>query len=208
MELGYECQAVLREQLGRYDYYCYQEDDLIPRDPLWFQKLTWFNQFAGEDCLLQPHRYEVSTRQGFRKAYIDGDLPLDKTLLYQDIGDRWQLSFDAFGRRVRFLRPKNPHAGCYFLTAAQFEHWMCKPYFLDRERSFYSHLESAATLGIMRTFRIYKPAPEHAGLFEIQHAGDAWTRKLDARNQCVSSRVRMSRAVGVGRQNVVPPKTE
>lgn len=182
MELGYECQAVLREQLGRYDYYCYQEDDLILHDPLWFQKLAWFRQLAGDECLLQPHRYEISTGQGFRKAYIDGDLPLDKTLPYQDIGDRWQLSFDVLGQGIRFIRPKNPHAGCYFLTARQFEQWSRQPYFLDRERSFYSHLESAATLGIMRTFRVYKPAPDHAGFFEIEHAGSAWTERLGRRN--------------------------
>jgi len=182
MELGYECQAVLREQLGRYDYYCYQEDDLILHDPLWFQKLAWFRQLAGDECLLQPHRYEISTGQGFRKAYIDGDLPLDKTLPHQDIGDRWQLSFDVLGQGIRFIRPKNPHAGCYFLTARQFEQWSRQPYFLDRERSFYSHLESAATLGIMRTFRVYKPAPDHAGFFEIEHAGSAWTERLGRLN--------------------------
>lgn len=181
LELGFECQDVLREQLGNYDYYCYQEDDLIPHDPLWFHKLAWFNQCAGDECLLQPNRFEGSTDQGFRKTYIDGDLPLEKTLPYQDIGDQRQLNMDAFGTRVRFLRPMNPHAGCYFLTESQLDRWTRKPYFLDRASKFYSPLESAATLGIMRTFRIYKPAPECASFFEIEHAGDAWTRKLDAR---------------------------
>jgi hypothetical protein len=38
--------------------------------------------------------------------------------------------------------------------------------FFDRDTSFIGPLESAATLGIMRAFRIYKPAPEHAAFLE------------------------------------------
>ena len=50
------------------------------------------------------------------------------------------------------------------------ESWASKPYFLDRDISFAGPLESAATLGIMKTFRVYKPAPASAGFFEIRHA--------------------------------------
>lgn len=32
--LGFECQKILRENLGKYDYYCFMEDDLIINDPL------------------------------------------------------------------------------------------------------------------------------------------------------------------------------
>ena len=39
-------------------------------------------------------------------------------------------------------------------------------------------LESAATLGIMRAFRIYKPAPENASFLEIEHHGSAFIRQL------------------------------
>jgi hypothetical protein len=35
-------------------------------------------------------------------------------------------------------------------------------------------LESVATLGIMRTFRIYKPSPAYASFLEVQHFGTAF----------------------------------
>ena len=38
--LGFECQAVLRDALGRCDYYAYLEDDLILLDPWFFRKLA------------------------------------------------------------------------------------------------------------------------------------------------------------------------
>ena len=43
-----------------------------------------------------------------------------------------------------------------------------------RDTSFLGPLESAATLGILRTFSIYKPAPENAAFLEIAHAGNAF----------------------------------
>jgi hypothetical protein len=50
-------------------------------------------------------------------------------------------------------------------------HWANQTYFLDRDISFVGSLESAATLGIMKTFRIYKTSPEQASFLEIQHFG-------------------------------------
>jgi hypothetical protein len=54
------------------------------------------------------------------------------------------------------------------------EYWARQPYFLDRDVSFVGPLESAATLGIMRTFRVYKPAAESASFLEIEHFGTAF----------------------------------
>ena len=85
------------------------------------------------------------------------------------------------GVPVAFRRTLNPHSGCFFLNAAQMEHWARQPYFLNRDTSFIGPLESAATLGIMRTFRVYKPVPEHASFLEIQHWGDGWIRRLAQR---------------------------
>ena len=54
------------------------------------------------------------------------------------------------------------------------KHWTEQPYFLDRERSFFSPTESAATLGLMRTFRVYKPELAMASFLEIEHYGSGW----------------------------------
>jgi hypothetical protein len=75
----------------------------------------------------------------------------------------------ALDVQVRFRPARNPHSGCYFLTGEQMAHWARQPHFLDRDISFIGPLESAATLGILQTFSIYKSAVEHAGFLEIQH---------------------------------------
>jgi hypothetical protein len=169
--LGFECQAVLRDCLGQYDYYCFLEDDLIIHDPWFFVKLNWFTQQAGDISLLQPNRYEVSTQTLTCKAYIDGNLAPRVTAAFQNVKEQSELNGKIMGMAIAFRRPLNPHSGCYFLNANQMAHWASQPYFLDRDTSFVSPLESAATLGIMKTFRVYKTQPEQASFFEIQHFG-------------------------------------
>jgi hypothetical protein len=50
--------------------------------------------------------------------------------------------------------------------------------FLDMDASFISPLESSATLGIMKTFRVYKPATQNTNFLEIQHFGDSFLRLI------------------------------
>lgn len=169
--LGFECQVVLRDCLGQYDYYCFLEDDLILHDPWFFAKLDWFTQQTGDLSILQPNRYEVSPSTLTCKTYIDGNLAPKATALFQNVEEKPQLEGSFLGMTIQFLRALNPHSGCYFLNARQMEHWVSQPHFLDRDIRFVSPLESAATLGIMKTFRVYKPAPEQANFLEIQHFG-------------------------------------
>ena len=171
MLLGFECQAILRDCLGHYDFYCFLEDDLILHDPWFFAKLNWFTEQAGDSCLLQPNRYEISTHSLVCKAYIDGDLAPQVTAPFQHIQEHPKIDGKIMGLPITFRRALNPHSGCYFLNANQMAHWASQPYFLDRDTSFVGPLESAATLGIMKTFRVYKPAPEQANFLEIQHFG-------------------------------------
>lgn len=63
MLLGFECQALLRDCLGAYDYFCFLEDDIILHDPWLFVKLNWFNKQVGDNALLQPNRYELSPQE-------------------------------------------------------------------------------------------------------------------------------------------------
>ena len=171
MLLGYDCHTVLHDRLGSYDYYGYLEDDLILHDPWFFHKLSWFCKWAGDDKLLQPNRYEVGPHHLLQKAYLDGRLALRCTEKYQNIQDSPELTADILGVNVRFNRTPNPHSGCFFLNARQMEHWVKQPYFLDREWGFIGPLESAASLGIQRAFKVYKPAFENADFLEIQHYG-------------------------------------
>jgi predicted O-methyltransferase YrrM len=178
MRLGFECHAVLRDRCGQYDYYGYLEDDLILHDPWFFEKLIWFNKAVGNSCLLQPNRYESSPLGAVRKLYVDGNLAPAATAPFQNVQDQPEIPGQVLETPMRFVRPLNPHSGCFFLNAAQMEHWLKTPYYLDRDCSFVGPLESAATLGIMRTFRVYKPAPECAAFLEIQHFGTGFARHV------------------------------
>ncbi|KYC40965.1 hypothetical protein WA1_25470 [Scytonema hofmannii PCC 7110] len=176
--LGFECQALLQDCLGQYDYYCFLEDDLTIHDPWFFVKLNWFTQQASDRSLLQPNRYEVSSHALTCKAYIDGDLAPRVTAPFQNVTEQPELKGKIMGMPITFRRALNPHAGCYFLNANQMAHWVSQSYFLDRDTSFVSPLESAATLGIMKTFRIYKTQPEQASFFEIQHFGTGFLQLI------------------------------
>jgi hypothetical protein len=177
--LGYECHAFLAENLGLFDYYCFLEDDLLIIDPLFFWKLAWFAKGVGDRSLLQPHRFELSTRPPIRKLYIDGPLR-DPTISprFQNTRVRPNLSANVLGMQIGFERVDNPHSGCFFLTAAQMQRWTEQPFFLDRSDDFWGPLESAATLGIMRTFEIYKPVLANAGFLEVRHLDVRYLNKL------------------------------
>lgn len=167
--LGFECHKVLRSGLGQFDYFGYLEDDLRIDDALFFVKLAWFNAQYGEAALLQPNRFESSDDPAPYKVYIDGN-PRDLSLLSPQRGDgEGRLTASAMGRPMAFQRVNNPHSGCFFLNAAQFARWAEQPDFGEVSAAFAGPLESAATLGIMRHFRVYKPARENAAFLEIEH---------------------------------------
>lgn len=178
MLLGFACHDVLRDRLGAYDFYCYLEDDLILHDPWLFLKLAWFNRHVGDDKLLQPNRYEAGLNHLVPKVYVDGDLDPAVTAPFQDPAGSGTLAADVLGVRVHFQRTLNPHSGCFFLNARQMAHWASQPHFGDHASRFIGPLETAASLGIMRTFRVYRPAPSHADFLEIQHAGTGYLERL------------------------------
>lgn len=188
--LGFECQKILRENLGKYDYYCFMEDDLIINDPLFFEKINWFNKNNENINLLQPNRYEISTRGRVLKTYIDGDIRAGATENYQNINEFPHLNSKFMNQNIIFQRSSNPHSGCYFLTQKQMEHWATQLYFLDMDTSFISPLESSATLGIMKTFKVYKPSPKNANFFEIQHFGDMFLRLIGNQVSLVNSEIK------------------
>ncbi len=176
--LGFACHAVLGERLGRYDYYGYLEDDLVLHDPWLFAKLAWFNRHAGDDKVMLPNRYEAGLNHLVPKVYLDGTLAERVTAPFQDVRDSPPIRLEAFGVPVVFERTLNPHSGCFFLNARQMEQWAGQPHFGERRADFIGPLESAATLGLLRTFRVYKPGPAHADFLEVQHFPTGYLRRL------------------------------
>ncbi|KPQ40147.1 MAG: hypothetical protein HLUCCO16_04060 [Phormidium sp. OSCR] len=180
--LGLGCHLTLKRQLGSYDYYGYLEDDLILQDAYFFQKLNWFNQQMGDQSVLQPNRFEVAQQGQPAKVYVDPDLESISPTFADcphNFSDNQVLSAQFMGESLRFNRAKDPHSGCFFLNARQMEFWSQQPCFMNYSRQFISGLESCATLGLMETFRVYKPAFENANFLEIQHCGDTLLRSWD-----------------------------
>ena len=183
MHLGFECHNVLRDNLNdEYDYYGYMEDDLLIHDPWWFPKLSWFRSIADDQSVLQANRFEIGDTSTWLKLYIDGEIPLEKTTDYQDITKAPEISGHFLGHEILFQRPTNPHAGCFFLSREQLECWCGQSDFGIPVESFYSALEGAATVGIMKHFRVYKPAASNRAFLELQHFGADWIHKIAARD--------------------------
>lgn len=173
--LGLECRAALRDGIGKFDWFCYLEDDLMLTDPLFFHKLAWFRGVAGPDAVLQPNRYEVAVGQPLHKVYIDGNMAdASQSPRFQDISDRPVVEGEALGQRYVFKRVNNPHSGTFFVDAGQMERFARQSDFLAEENGFAGPLESCATLGIMRHFRVYKPARVNAGFLEVRHLNNRY----------------------------------
>ena len=175
MHLGFEAHRVLQEHLDQdYDYFCYLEDDLIINDASFFQKLSSFTSFLGDKFLVLPQRYEIShSIHQVEKFFIDG--PIEPTFIqdyYTYPGPVHLLQYGPLA--IALESPSNPHAGCFFLSHNQLTTWVEKDYWLDRDDSFISPLESSATLGISKTFEILKPSFDYASWFELQHYGNSF----------------------------------
>ena len=178
MMLGFECIKILKGHLGQYDYYCYMEDDLVIRDPLFLQKIKWFTDATSIENILQPNRFEVSRHPPVLKCYLDGNVGEIYSCLSIYPTDGPEFSANFFGTYFRFSQPLNPHSGCFFLNAEQFDYWTKQSHFHEMDTSFIGPLESAASIGIMKTFNIYKPVPENANFLEIEHHGDFFIKMI------------------------------
>ena len=170
--LGFEAQRFLASRLDHsYDLYGYFEDDLIIHDPWFFRKIDWFRSHVGDDCLLLPHRVEFAGYPSeVDRFFIDG--PMEESDLRFVIPDPApNLASPSPGGTIYFESPKNPHSGCFVLSKSQLQDWVAKEHWLDKDESFVSPLESAATLGIAKTFRLYKPVTAMGSWLELQHWG-------------------------------------
>lgn len=178
MLLGFECHKVLQGAIGRYDLYGYLEDDLILYDPYFFAKVAWFARTQGAESVLQPNRYESAvTQTELKKVYIDFEFRPPAEMMAR-AGEPLLLPF--LDQTIALRRTSNPHAACFFLTAEQMTYWVQQADFLSGDTSYVGPLESAASLGLYRNFKVYKPAPENASFLEVEHAGQVWSQRLAA----------------------------
>src|SRR5271169_3442685 len=178
MQLGFETQRVLRERLGNYDYYAVVEDDMVIHDPLFFEKLGWFEQQFGTTRLLQPLRYEMA-QSGTPALFSEWPhIPSDllRSLGMRRDGQPERLAAKWHGREQSFTLPTNPHIGGFFLSDAQLRHWASTEWLYDRDASFVGPLESAMCLAVGRAFDVYQPAAPDPFFLSIEHWGTRYAR--------------------------------
>lgn len=164
--LGFAARRLFAEARHAYDLFCFSEDDLRIGDPGFVARIIAFQDAFGWHRLLMPNRFEWNPKAPTLKTWIDGDLRPGATERWRDpLPDEEFLRLGA----TTFRRALNPHSGFFAVTATQLAHWMRQPHFNDGDCSFISPLESAATLGVMKTFPIYKAFGPDAGFLEIEH---------------------------------------
>ena len=176
--LGFAAHRVLADQINEAEWLCYLEDDLLLHDAMWFWKLRHFLNVVGPESVLMPQRYEMASDAAAQKAYVDGDLRAESTAAFQDVSDAPQIDLPALGGSIPLLRASNPHSGSFFVHVDQMRRWAGCPDFGKPTQAWIGPLESAATLGVMKNFRVYKPAATHAGFFEIEHQSQQFIRQL------------------------------
>jgi hypothetical protein len=166
---------IFKRELEAYDWFVYSEDDLLLTDSLFFIKQKIFQDEFGFKRLLQPNRFELNVRGPRFKTYIDGDQSdIFFNSSIKDLPDQDLLFQNLNSYQMKYRRARNPHSGFFCLSKEQLTYWISKDYFLNLDCSFVSPLESAATLGILRTFSIYKPE-SNRGFLEIEHLDDKFS---------------------------------
>jgi len=185
--LGFFAYRVFAKLAADYDWFVFSEDDLLVRDPLLFDKLAWFNASFGDRRVLSPNRLEWNPKAAFLKTYIDGDIS-GRTFkrLTDPLQDEDVLTARPLHSEISFQRARNPHSGFFAITKAQLAHWMAQPHWLDEDVSFVSPLESAATLGLTKTFSVYKPL-NPAAFLEVEHLDDRFSKLGWPRHQAATT---------------------
>ena len=169
--LPFGAHQLMAKNAHAYDWYMYSEDDLVVRDPLIFEKQHFFQRLFGATRVLQPNRYEFNENGPSIKTFIDGDLrkAFIEKFLSQVEEPQPHLTMTYAEKQITLTRALNPHSGFFMLSRDQLSYWLKRPSFMDMDCSFISPLESAATLGILKNFSVYKPTAPYFSFLEIEH---------------------------------------
>lgn len=167
--LGFAAHRIMRDHLGRYDYYCYLEDDILIHDQFFFKKLEIFNANSPLEHLLQPQRFESCMFNGkLKNGFLTKVYPDYRTVTPPV--DAANYTLDVLGVPITLERTTHPHAGSFFLNAEQFAHLAQNEDFVSPEGvSRAMILDAAASMSISRHFTIFKPARSCMSFFEVEH---------------------------------------
>ena len=170
--LPFAAHHVMKNNLDKYDWFVYSEDDLYVGDPDFFEKVKRFNEKFGNEFVIMPNRFEMNLNCSEPKTFVDGFNQHPEFIKYLEKLNKVEQKsnmIEHFGKMVKFEQAKNPHSGCFIINSFQLKEWTRKKFFGKLDSEFVSPLESAATHGMIKTFKVMKPSPENAEWLEIRH---------------------------------------
>lgn len=176
-ELGLEARDWLINHPSPADLNLYLEDDLVIHDPLFADKILWMAQQSNHQCVLLPHRYELTRRLDLPpRLLIDGEI--DQVSI-----EAWHRPATAVAtgefrgvQGLQFDCPSNPHSGCFGISRSQL--LLLREYELPRD-GFVGPLETAATYTIGVAFHLLKPALANRQFLMIEHGHPSYLGYLN-----------------------------
>ena len=176
-QLGLEARDWLIHHSSPADLNLYLEDDLVIQDPLFVDKILWMAQQSNHQCVLLPHRYELTRRIDLPpRLLIDGAIDHDAIQAWHHPCDGI-VTGDFRGHiGLHFDCPSNPHSGCFGISRTQL--------LLLRERElprdgFVGPLETAATYTVGCAFLLLKPALVNRRFLMVEHGHPSYLGYLN-----------------------------
>ena len=118
-----------------------------------------------------PNRIETMEHQGqLRRFYIDGDYNPAASESYRRSANHCS-AFPILARWCVLSSPRISILDVFFSTADQARMYAVSGHAAAIDTSFHGPLESAATLGMLKTFQLMKPAPENGRFLTVEHGG-------------------------------------
>ena len=154
------------------DLYVYSEDDLVINDSEFFDKQSWFLSHSKSKHCLMPHRYELVFRRKVGRLLIDG--PLRPSLVRQFTHPQVHAGRGVYRgtTNVSFDIAENPHSGLFIVNKEQRDFLAKQQLPID---GFISPLETAATLTVLKYFKVCKPSLHCHDFLTIEHGHPSFT---------------------------------
>ena len=167
MLLGCTCRRTFLAKIEQYDLFVYIEDDTVPLDPLFFQKVGAFYRYFGEDKVVIPQRFEIFP--GYcNKVYLDHPTP--PAFRMRAVGESEpRLSMPTFDGVAVFEATSNHGGGCYALTRAQVLNWSRADDFQRPNPKNPMDALEQAMVPMGGQLPLYKTAIDNIDFLEVHH---------------------------------------
>ena len=153
------------------------EDDLVIHDSLFAEKILWMAQRSDHQCVLLPHRYELTRRLDLApRLLIDGAIDNEEIKDWHRPSAGIATGVFRGQQGLRFDCPSNPHSGCFGISRPQL--LVLRERELPRD-GFVGPLETAATYTVGCAFLLLKPALVNRRFLMIEHAHPSYLGYLN-----------------------------